>query len=253
MKYLRKIVALVIGVVFFAALVIGIGMIFAVKNINVTMLTHAEENSESYQVSYAEAKKSLSKFKGESILFVSSGDVAKAISDSNYTVASCQKKFPCTLNVTLKERLETFAVARGEEEYRIYDMYDNDGKYLRGSDTNSNVNDGSPNVILNKVSAEKITEVASIAASFKEIFGSLRSLVSSINLDVNSEIADYTQKLYFNLHCGLKIELDDYTNSPYEKLQKAYQKFSELTDSQKLGGTMRVHTYSGEIFAEDPQ
>ncbi|MDE6597259.1 MAG: hypothetical protein K2K60_01295 [Clostridia bacterium] len=248
MKYLRKIVALVIGVVFFAALVIGIGMIYAVKNINVTMVTYADDCS----ASYAEAKKSLSKFKGESILFVSTSDVAKAVADSNYTVASCKKKYPCTLNITLKERLETFAVASGEEEYRIYNMYDNDGKYLRGIETNANINDGSPNLILNKVSAEKIPEVAAIAGSFKEIFGSLRSLVSSINLDVNSQIDDYTEKLFFNLHSGLVIEMDDYTDSPYEKLQAAFPKFAKLTDREKLGGTLRVYRggVEGEIRAE---
>ena len=36
MKYLRRIAVMVIGVVFFAALVISVGMIFAVKNINVS-------------------------------------------------------------------------------------------------------------------------------------------------------------------------------------------------------------------------
>ncbi|MDE6001625.1 MAG: hypothetical protein K2G96_04840 [Clostridia bacterium] len=244
MKYLRKIVALVIGVVFFAALVIGIGMIFAVRNINVTMLTFASE--EDCAESYDKAKNSLSKFKGESILFVSSDDIIKAVSDSNYTVASCEKKYPCTLNITLKERLETFAVATGEEHYW---MYDNDGQYLRGSTENANINDGSPNVILNKVSAEKIPEVAAIAASFKELFGSLRSLVSSINLDINPQIDDYTEKLYFNLHCGLKIEMDDYTDCSYEKLQAANIEFAKLTDRQKLTGTLRVYSFEGEIRA----
>ncbi len=248
MKYLRKIVALVIGVVFFAALVIGFGMIFAVKNINVTMLTYGEDCSQSYE----KAKKSLHSLKGESILFVSSGDIAKAISDSGYTVASCEKKYPCTINVTLRERLETFAVAKGEEQYQIYDMYDNDGKYLRPSETNANVNDGSPNVVLNKVSENKIPEVASIASSFKDLFKSLRSLVSSINLDVNPEIPGYTEKLFFNMHSGLKIEMDDYTDASYEKLQAAYLKFSELTDRQKLGGTLRVYRggADGEIRAD---
>lgn len=248
MKYLRKIVALVIAVVFFAALVIGIGMIFAVRNINVTMLTYAEDSSESYRA----AKKSLNSLKGESILFVSSGDIIKAVSDSNYTVASCKKKYPCTLNITLKERIETFAVATGEEEYRMYNMYDNDGKYLRGSSENANVNDGSPNVLLNKVSAEKIPEVASVASSFKEIFGSLRSIVSAINLDINPEIAGYTEKLFFNLHCGLIIETDGYTDCPYEKLQAAFSKFAVLTDRQKLDGTLRVYRGGavGEIRAE---
>ena len=39
MKYVRKISALLIGIIFFAAVVISLGMIFAVRNINVTMVT----------------------------------------------------------------------------------------------------------------------------------------------------------------------------------------------------------------------
>ena len=40
-------VAFLIGLVFFAALVISLGMIFAVKNINVKLITYADEYAES--------------------------------------------------------------------------------------------------------------------------------------------------------------------------------------------------------------
>ena len=39
MKYIKKIVALVIGIALFAAVVICMGRIFAVRNINVTLVT----------------------------------------------------------------------------------------------------------------------------------------------------------------------------------------------------------------------
>ncbi len=70
MKYLRRIAAMVIGVVFFAALVISVGMIFAVKNINVTLISYADDCA----ASYIEAKQSLKFIKGEIILFINKND-----------------------------------------------------------------------------------------------------------------------------------------------------------------------------------
>lgn len=102
MKYVRKIIALLIGLVFFAAIVISLGMIFAVRNINVTMITYADAESEIYSESFNNAKTSLEVFKGESILFVGEKSVAGIVKDSNYTLDSFEKKYPCTINISLR-------------------------------------------------------------------------------------------------------------------------------------------------------
>lgn len=238
MKYLRKIAALVIGIVFFTALVISIGMIFAVRNINVTLISYSEDCSESY----AEAKRSLSVFKGESILFVNTNDVAEAVENSCYSLSSCKKKYPCTINVVLKERLETFAVYSDEQ----YSMYDSDGKYLRKDLENKNVTDGSPNVLLSGSAVENIASVARATDVFKDTFKSLRSVVKSVSLDINPNVEGYTEKLFFNLHCGLKIQIDNYTEYTAEKMQKAYEKFVTLTDREKLKGVIRGYKLGGE-------
>ena len=230
MKYVRKIGALLIGVVFFAAVVISLGMIFAVKNINVKMITYADDCTDSYN----EVKKSLEGFKGGSLVFLNENSVAEALTDGNYTLVECEKKFPCTLNVTVKERLETYAVFVGG----IYSMYDNDGKFLRSGVENVNINDGSPNVELTGVPVENVTKIADIAAMFKNKFNALRSLVKSIALDVRPEVEGYTEKLYFNLRCGLTIQLNDYSELTEEKLSKLYEKFCSLTDREKLSGTL---------------
>ena len=240
MKYLRKIAALLIGVVFFAALVICVGKIFAIKNINVTLITYADE--EEYTESYERAKNTLGTFKGESILFLDSDDVIDAVSGSNYTVTSCEKKYPCTVNVVLVERLETYAVVVGG----LYSMYDNNGKYLRSNLENYNVNDGTPNVELTGIAVENIPAITEIAKSFKETFGSLRSIVSSISLDTKPDIEGYTEKLYFNLRCGLKIQFDNYAEYTEEKINEAYKKYCTLSDRQKLSGTLRSYRIGGE-------
>ncbi|MDE7453767.1 MAG: hypothetical protein K2N22_05095, partial [Clostridia bacterium] len=233
MKFLRKILALVIGVAFVAAVVISIGLIFAVKNINVTVLAYCEDSTENY----TDAKKSLASIKGESILFVGSKDIDKAIEGCNYSLVSYEKVYPCTINVTVKERLETFAVFVGGQ----YSFYDVDGVYLGRDAENVNNLDGSPNVEVTGVAVEEIGEVAKVASVFKEKFNALRSLVSSIEVDSNPQIADYTEKLFFNFKCGLKIELDNYKERTEEKIEAAYDLFAELSDRQKLGGTLRSY------------
>ncbi|MDE5943559.1 MAG: hypothetical protein K2H30_05055 [Clostridia bacterium] len=233
MKFLRKIIALVIGVAFVAAVVISVGLIFAVKNINVTVLSYSEDYSENY----TDAKKTLSSIKGESILFVDASNINKAISGCNYSLVSYEKVYPCTVNITVKERLETFAVSVGGQ----YSFYDADGVYLRKDVENVNIFDGSPNVEVTGVAIEEMDEIAKIAAMFKDKFKALRSLVKSIDLDCNPQIADYTEKLFFNFKCGIVIEFDNFTELTEEKIEAAYGQFSKLSDRQKLGGVLRSY------------
>ena len=84
MKYLRKMAALLIGIAFFAALIICVGRIFAIKNININLITYEEDSAESYD----RAKQALSVYKGESILFLKESDVVETIAGSNYVVTS---------------------------------------------------------------------------------------------------------------------------------------------------------------------
>ena len=243
MKYLRKMLSLIIGIAFFATLVICVGRIFAVKNININLVTYEDDCSESYY----KAKEALSVYKGESIFFLSEKDVVERIAGSNYVVISCEKKYPCTINVTIKERLEIFAVAVGGR----YSMYDSDGAYLRTYDENINDIDGTPNVEVTGIAIEQMGSVADIANAFKTNFGGLRSIVKSISLDSRPDIEGYIDKLVFNLRCGLTIQLDDYTQNYEEKVLAAYKRFCALSDKEKLSGRIRVVVRDGEeIYAD---
>ena len=237
MKYVRKIVALLIGVVFFASLIIGLGVIFAVRNINVTLITYAND----YSADYDAAKEKLKGFKGESIVFIETDDIVKTFSDSAYVVESCTKKYPATINVVLKQRLESFAIFVGG----LYSMYDSDGEFLRRSINNENIVDASPNVELT-MPVEKIKEVAKIAGEFKSNFNALRSILSSISLDENENVDGYVEKLIFHLRSGVVVQIDDYKNNSAEKIEAAFKKYENLTDRQKLSGKIRSYKIGGE-------
>lgn len=238
MKYLRKIVAMLIAVVLFAAVAVSVGVIFSVKNVNVTLLTYADD----YSSGYENAKQSLSVFKGESILFVGEEDIAKAVESSNYSLYSYEKIYPCTINVTLKERRETYAVYVGGQ----YSMYDSDGAYLRKASVNENVNDGAPNVLIEGVAVEELPEIARIASYFKTSFKSLRSTVLSVELDVDPDLGSvHIDRLIFNMRCGLKIVIVDYAVLTEEKIDAAYERYLTLSDREKLGGTLTSYPIEG--------
>lgn len=242
MKYLRKMFMLLIGIAFFVALIISVGRIFAVKNININLITYEEDSTESYNT----AKKALSVHKGESMLFLSESDITGTLVGNNYVVISCEKKFPCTINVTIKERMEIFAVSVGGR----YSMYDDNGEYLRRADENLN-EDGTPNVLVTGIAAEQMGTVANIAEIFKSKFGGLRSIVESVNVDSRPEIEGFKDRLILNLRCGLIIQLDDYAHDCEEKIDAAYKRFCTLSDKEKLSGRIRVVLREGEeIYAD---
>ena len=241
MKYLRKVFLLIIGIAFVAALIICVGRIFAVKNININLITYEEDCTESYN----KAKKALSSYKGESILFISEKDIANKIAGSNYVVTSCEKKYPCTINVTIKERLEVFAVSVGGR----YSMYDSDGEFLRIDDENANDMDGTPNVEVTGVATENMDSIADIASIFKANFGGLRSIVKSIEFDTRPHIEGYRDRLVFNLRCGLVIQFVDFAQDYEEMIPAAYRTFNKLGDKEKLGGRIRVQRVEGQIYA----
>ncbi len=229
MKYIRKITVALIIFIFFAALAIGAGVMFAVRNVNISYLDYGSENGETV----SEMKKSvLDNFRGTLISFVNEDDVKKCLPDG-YVLISFEKIYPCTLNFTVKERREVFA----EKTESGYNIYDEDGEFLRNSESYFNKKDGAPNVIIE--TADKY-DTAHAAASFKRNFNSLRSSVEKI-IKTYAQTSFDDDKCVFILRCGLKIEVKG--NGLFEeKLSRAAEVFATLSGEQKLGGTIYCYT-----------
>lgn len=239
MKILRKIVVFLISVVLFATSAICIGIIFAVKNVNVSIVTFEDE----FELRHAEVKKAVEFMKGEAIWFLEEDSIAETVTAMGYSVVSFEKKFPCTVNIVLKERIETFAVFAGG----LYYMYDDEGGYLKGRVGTENVNtDGAPNIELKGVAPERMEYIADIAAMFKDRFSFLRSAVKSIVIDTKPDIEGYTDKLVFEFYCGLNVRIDDFTAFTEEKIIAAHEVYAAIGDSKKLGGTIRSYRLGGE-------
>lgn len=239
MKYIRKIASLIIIFVLIASIVIGIGVIFAVKNVNITLQSYAydqdSENAQSEIASYKE--RILGELRGIIIAFVGEEDVKAAVGDGNYTVVTFEKIFPCTLNVTICERKEAYAVQKGAG-YTVYDAY---GDYLRTAVDNReacNPIDGAPNVLIRGAETdEEVKLVATLGRLFEKNFAPLRSTVESITLQLaQSQYAK--NKIIYTLRCGLCVEVQDYTDFTEEKLKAAYREFEQLSGEAKLSGTI---------------
>lgn len=244
MKYLRKISALLIAVIMLAAIAIGIGVIFSVRNVNVTLLSYScETDSDAANKKIEEFKSSILKeVRGSVISSVKEERVAAALSDESYLIESFEKVYPCTLNVTVKERLEAFAVV---EEDASYSVYDENGIILRKVSTEEeafNRVDGAPNTYLEGVKSEEdVKSVAAVCAIFKVKFSALRSVAEKVVL-YKAQSNLEKNRITFFLRCGVKLEVQDYTVLTAEKIEAGYDCFARLTGEQKLGGTIYAYT-----------
>lgn len=243
MKYLRKLITTFITVIFLSACVIGTGVALAVKNVNVSLETYSyAEGDLGAQIVISEYKdKILSKVRGNIIYGVEESDVASVV-DGDFRLVKFEKIMPCTVNVTLRERRETFAQVDGDG----YSVYDEGGILLEGGLTNVDPYD----VVLDIMNAETPESVAKICSIFKSEFLSLRATVKKVECS-DSTIASkpYKNRIVFSFHCGILLEIRDYNNRTEEKFAASYKKFSELSGEKKLKGTLICSLADGDVIS----
>lgn len=236
MRHIRRVLVIGLIAVFLIALVIGAGVIFSVRNVNVTYINYSSTSDGEYE----QCKKKLKEIKGSSLLFLKESTIEEKIIYSQViTVESYEKVFPCTVNVVLKERVECFAVKAANG----YSLYDEDGAFIKTSTGDSlplNGIDGCPDVEIIDAKEKDIKSVAKLCACFKENFGSLRRQLESVTVQsfFGMENAE------FKLRNGLIISVSEWRESGELKIKKAYDLYSGLTDSEKVNGTITV--VSGE-------
>lgn len=255
MKHIRKIVALAIAVVLVAAVLIGLGVIFSVRNVNVTLLSYScEQDSDDAQNKIAEFKgKILSEVRGTVMVFVHEDEVSAAIGDGDFVLESWEKVYPCTINVTVRERREVFAVSNGDETYSVYDET---GLFLRRAETAEdayNRVDKSPNLLIEGAdNDEDIKRVADICSIFRSKFMSLRSVAEKVVLSKAQSQLE-RDGVTFYLRCGVSIEIFDCGVLTEEKIEAGYNEFTSLSGERKLGGKIYCYAVEGEVQANYTQ
>lgn len=235
MKYIRKIVALVLTAIFVCTVVICAGIIFSIKNVNVSFVDY----SGTYVEEYENCAKKLDAVKGTSILFLNSDDVKSHVSDEHMRLVSFEKVFPCTVNVVIAERVETFAMYDGTK----YAIFDDGGDFVRYSNDELNNLDGSPNVLLENVEESEIHNVANVVEKFKQKFGYVRAYVEKISI-ANSQV---NNKISLFFRSGLVVEIADYSLLINEKMSAVYNKYATLAENEKLGGKILCYSLQSSV------
>ncbi len=236
MKFIRKIVTLFITVVFLASVAIGLGVIYAVRNVNVTLISYAEDETA--------AKENIAKIKsdilggvrGTVISLINEEKLAKTVEGDKYVIESLQKVYPCTLNITVRERVELFACHDGE----IINIYDERGTFTRtvaGDDETAAEEIAKLVILENAKTPADFESVAAACSAFKKQFSSFGSICDKVILSrAQAQLA--TDRITFVLKSGLKIELQDFGVFTEAKAKAAYLKFEDLSGAQKLEGTI---------------
>ncbi len=247
MKYIRKILVLIIVAVMLASVAIGAGVIFAVKNVNVDLISYTcEGGSEEALDMLSDIKKAvLKEVKGTLISFTDENKAAASLDGEKFYITEFEKVYPCTLNITVKERREMFAVAESDGTYTVYD---DNGLVLRKAQTaeeSCNKADGLPNLEVKGALDNDFKNVANICKIFADKFKSVRSLVACATLSNGLE-----NSFTFDLRCGSKIVIYDYTVLTTEKISAVYDYFSELSGDKKIKGEIHcLVNADNEIFA----
>ncbi len=248
MKYIRKVTALVLSIIFCAAIVIGVGVIYSVKNVNVEFVDYSGEHIAEYE----QTKENLNKLKGSGLLFLSDSDVESKLSDSGViAVESYERIYPCTVNVKLKERVECFAVKSGE----VFSVYDEDGKFMRSVRSENgeylNALDKSPDIMVasdggKNLSDEEFVCVAALCKGVKTSFGAQRKIIESIT------VYDSLNTANIKFRSGLSISVWDWKNNAGKKIEAVYTAYLNLNDKQRTSGRITVSEseQGGEITAK---
>lgn len=240
MSYIRKFVAFILSIIFCVALIIGLGVILSVRNVNVEFIKSSPEGSDEKIIAeYETTLSNFEKIKGSNLLFLSDDDISNYVSNKDYLfILSYEKVFPCSVNIKLKERVELFSYKTDEG----FNIYDETGTFLRKSKTNTNSLDASPNVLVD-ADLSQMPFIGTSCTYFKNSFSSIRNLVESIK--VEESLLDNTNTLTFNFYSGIKIVVADCKNSIEEKIKMAYSEYSSLSEKDKTCGVIRV-VASGE-------
>lgn len=248
MKYVRKAIALILAAVFIAALAIGLSVIFAVRNVNVFRISYAsgEEQtvSSEFENAVTQIESRLSSLEGRAIIAVGEDDISSAVAESGYAeFVSYEKIYPCTINITVRERLEVFAVPA--EDGSGYNLLDKNCSLITFSATNSNNLDDSPNVLIDGVPQADYPIVAAIADEMCARFSSVRAFAESFT--VTSDPIE-GQSLVIKLRCGVSMEIREYSSKAEEKAAALFEAFTGMPDYLKLGGNMYcLETDGGEL------
>lgn len=235
-------------VVFLCAIVLGSATVFRVEKVTVETVAVSDQAKTEAQ---ALEKKIRESFYGENALFLDLQEVEALTAEFSYlNVTSVEKAYPDGILVKVTEEKERYAVAY-ENGYYILNQ---NGKVLTTKDTPVNRLDGELNLLLEGfsftgeangtlVGDDAFSTALSVLQFADEALGGVRLNVLALRL-VNRSPETI---ICLTMREGVKVYLGDASTSAKEKVQKAIDKYTVLSDEERGEGRLLVSEVEGEL------
>ena len=207
----KKTMVILIATVFAFVLLFSCILLFSIKKVNIEFNVASDVDTQ-------EIEQKLDAFCGENLLFFDCEKIENTVKDYPYfELISVEKKFPNVINVTLKERLETYYLLT---EDKIY-VTDKDGILLNSFDASSfDSNNSSRDIItlsfegvafLNQTLGNKV------CCDNQQIFDVTLDMAKSVDLtdcikSIKVVNATEQQDVYFSTYTGVNILITEALN-----------------------------------------
>ncbi|MCD8208794.1 MAG: hypothetical protein LUD72_12720 [Bacteroidales bacterium] len=273
-RFLRRSIIVICVLVFLVACVIVTGFMTVVRNVNVSYLyvpfaesvseTYVEEPDEEaesvedtgeetatipsmFAGEFEKTAENLESLKKSNLIFLREKKIADCVSaPARIKIASYTKKYPCSLDVVLEERIETFTSY--DEEKNLRTVYDSYGDVMETTPvTNPDEPfigyDGSPDIEIKPgLSDSDIASLVEALDTFEKCFSSARRLIAFMDISDGD--------LYIELRSGLELVIAGYGDLLTEKMDSAYVVYAGLDDWQKTSGRIVTDVYCRSEYAE---
>lgn len=231
-------------VLLLAVIAAGLNVVFTVSYIDASFSTFSAQGEEEAK----ELKKELDGFVGSSMTFLDLSSVSEKVEKYPcFQLVSVKKKFPKTVEVSVKERKELFAYKTADGKYA---MIDSEGICLRTSDENVS-RTGGENILLTnfnldvavgaRTQGNYFEALLKTFSGFSTCLKDARANVREVTLGFSSnEDNPLTNRFDIEMQEGVLVELYDPLSYAEVKAEKAAKFYEELGDVTRMYGCITV-------------
>ena len=245
----KKIITAFIIFVFLAVVTVGFFSAFTLKRVDVDFTV-----SEYGKPSSILLEEELCSFKGQSLIFLKEDKVLSVIEKYPYFEAiSVKKSYPNGLNVTVKERRETYKIFDGADYYVI----DDKGVILNKNDNFASNLVEITGVVLSMPTVgttatctqTDCSELLSLVYGMSDIVDSTDSVEKIELKSMDDSNLRERWRVIFHMRTGVKIAIYDAFDEGLAKMQTALSKFEDITDYQKCYNYVVAYKQDGKVVA----
>lgn len=220
----KKIYLMLITIAFLVFVVFASAYIFTLNKIDVNFEATSGEQSE-------ELEESLQQFKGRNLVFLKTEEIATVLSEfTQYKVIEIVKKYPNTINVSVMQRKETFAITSEEKTF----ILDEEGFVIKSIEDYSS----SREIITLNFNGLEVISCKSgqvIETNDNELLFTVMSMAKKVNYyncisSIEIEKAPEKRYAYLMTYTGVVIEIPDAHVRGEEKIEFAFDQYDKCED-----------------------